>query len=534
MYKVIDLFAGAGGMSCGFLQTKKFEIVAATEFNEKIQITYMKNHPKTDMYKDVRTNDYADFIKKYGEIDVVIGGPPCQGFSNANRQKNHLISSNNELVKEFVRAINELKPKSFVMENVKMLASDKHRFFCTNADITTIKELGIWTEEIVFSIDVPIIFVDEIKEILIHKKSINQYLLTKKIYDPLRILANAIHDNDLYEDRSFKKKREINLALSQLESWIIELSDTIISKVIVETVDLLVRYFENDKNEFQNALMRFDEIQKLMTKLNEIRIYNIFVKGYHFEKSVLKIKVESYKVVEFLAESLKHEYDVDYNILNAKDYGAPQSRERFIMVGIRKSLGKQRKVELPKGKVEEKFSVYDAIYDLESIVPSIHLADDGKKERVISKYKNSLLEKLCDSEFVNNHIITDSTEIAKNRFKALKQGQNFHNLEDDQKNTYSEPHRTQNSIYMRLEYNKPSGTVTNVRKSMWIHPVLDRALSVREAARLQTFPDSYTFFGTKDSMYQQVGNAVPPVLGKCIAVEISKFLNDNRIHRGES
>lgn len=70
---------------------------------------------------------------------------------------------------------------------------------------------------------------------------------------------------------------------------------------------------------------------------------------------------------------------------------------------------------------------------------------------------------------------------------------------------------------------KPSDTVVNVRKSMWIHPVFNRAVSAREAARLQSFPDDYIFYGTKDSVYQQIGNAVPPVLGRAVAEEVLKL-----------
>ena len=76
-----------------------------------------------------------------------------------------------------------------------------------------------------------------------------------------------------------------------------------------------------------------------------------------------------------------------------------------------------------------------------------------------------------------------------------------------------------------MEDDKPSGTVVNVRKSMWIHPTENRAVSVREAARLQTFPDSFSFSGPKDSQYQQVGNAVPPMLSKAIAEQILKYID---------
>lgn len=134
MYKVVDLFAGAGGLSLGFMQTKKYDIKVAFENNPAMQKTYKKNHMGVDVRDDVCLADYDDIQKKYGKIDVVIGGPPCQGFSNANRQKNHAISQNNMLVKQYIRAIRELSPKAFVMENVSMLRSDVHRFYLDEAD----------------------------------------------------------------------------------------------------------------------------------------------------------------------------------------------------------------------------------------------------------------------------------------------------------------------------------------------------------------------------------------------------------------
>ena len=83
------------------------------------------------------------------------------------------------------------------------------------------------------------------------------------------------------------------------------------------------------------------------------------------------------------------------------------------------------------------------------------------------------------------------------------------------------------TIYLKLKYDEPSGTVVNVRKSMWVHPAISRALSVREAARLQTFPDSFVFMGTKDSQYQQVGIAVPPILARAIAETVLKYLDSH-------
>ena len=135
IYNVIDLFAGAGGLSLGFKQTGQVKIVAAAENNLNARKTYKRNFKLARLYSDVRTIDYAELQDTVGPVDIVIGGPPCQGFSNANRQHTTVISMNNRLVKEYVRAICELNPKAFVMENVAMLRSQVHRFFLEEQDL---------------------------------------------------------------------------------------------------------------------------------------------------------------------------------------------------------------------------------------------------------------------------------------------------------------------------------------------------------------------------------------------------------------
>lgn len=137
MLKTIDLFAGAGGLSYGFESTGEFLIVAAAENNKNARKTYIENHKGRNdirMITDVRGYDFSALASEFDGIDVVIGGPPCQGFSNANRQKNHIISMNNSLVKEYFRAIREIRPKAFVMENVSMLSSETHRFYDSTKD----------------------------------------------------------------------------------------------------------------------------------------------------------------------------------------------------------------------------------------------------------------------------------------------------------------------------------------------------------------------------------------------------------------
>ncbi|MBE2914149.1 DNA (cytosine-5-)-methyltransferase [Anoxybacillus flavithermus] len=121
-----DLFCGAGGMSLGFKQ-EGFKIVLANDIEKCCIDTYIHNHPevpKENVILDDIQNliSYVEDILKGQEIDIVIGGPPCQGFSNANRQR--LIDDpRNKLYKYYVEFVNKVKPKFFVMENVRGMYS---------------------------------------------------------------------------------------------------------------------------------------------------------------------------------------------------------------------------------------------------------------------------------------------------------------------------------------------------------------------------------------------------------------------------
>ena len=119
---VVDLFAGAGGMSEGFVQAG-FNIIGANEIIKSCADTYQFNHKETKIFiGDVRKILVEQFQKECridgNKVDIIIGGPPCQGFSNANRQR-FIDDPRNELYKYFVKFVKELKPSFFVMENVR-------------------------------------------------------------------------------------------------------------------------------------------------------------------------------------------------------------------------------------------------------------------------------------------------------------------------------------------------------------------------------------------------------------------------------
>ena len=530
MYKVVDLFAGAGGLSLGFMQTQKYDIKVAFENSPYMQDTYRLNHPGVEVQGDVCAADYDAIKKKYGEIDVVIGGPPCQGFSNANRQKNHAISQNNMLVKQYIRAILELKPKAFVMENVSMLKSDVHRFYMEESDIETVKKCGVPVKSTpLHLLDAEYVF-DGALDIVKDQQKIQQYLWPEQHYFELNVIYKAAKNLDKMKSALAKHKKKLCAAAADYAK---SSDNNHISRVSADAFQAVLNYYSGvlDASALKSKIEPAIMIQRMLSKAQEIYENHIVVDAYSVEDGIAAV-IRSFAVYDYLEKVLQapeNDYVLDKGVLGAADYGAPQKRMRFVVIGIKRSISP--KVALPKGRfdADEYRTVRDAISDLEDVTPVFDLEDDKNGIRIERKENlNELASALRNAEVLRNHIVTKTTDIAMERFRALKQGQNFHALDESLKmNTYTDAARTQNTIYLRLNYDEPSGTVVNVRKSMWIHPTLDRAISVREAARLQTFPDSFVFCGSKDKQYQQVGNAVPPIMAKSIAKKLAKILKDN-------
>lgn len=131
-YKVIDLFAGCGGFSVGFEQAG-FDIIKAVEFDSQIARTYRHNHSDTVLYVDDIANIDTDEYFTRGESDVIIGGPPCQGFSMAGariRNNAFLDDPRNYLFKHYVNVVKIVRPKIFILENVKgILTMQKGEIF---------------------------------------------------------------------------------------------------------------------------------------------------------------------------------------------------------------------------------------------------------------------------------------------------------------------------------------------------------------------------------------------------------------------
>ncbi|KKD55229.1 DNA cytosine methyltransferase [Paenibacillus polymyxa] len=526
MYKMLDLFAGAGGMSLGFAQTDRYNIAVAVEKNDNAKATYERNHENTVVLSDILDiTDYEGFKREYGEFDVVVGGPPCQGFSNANRQRNHIISQNNSLVKKYVEVILNLRPKAFVMENVRMLKSDIHRFYCTHNDGIEFEHLGITTrDETICLLDAECPVAD-IDEYLFDSAILNELILPDKVFYAMRILYKNSKKLET-RDKALSKGRQCIKNISKLPK-----KPQGISRQYIEfeqaSLNTFIKYAGEEIafEEAEHEMLDYLNVQRLMRHAKELVDNNIAIYNLRKDQRGVHVVTSSYSVIDYIGKRLGKLYFIDDGVLNAAWFGVPQLRERYISIGLRKDLNLQPKLPERVYKEKEYPTVYDAIQDLEQITPVFNIEDDPiplNNEFQVT----GLTRQLRNASVLSNHIVTETRETAKKRFEALGQGQNFHDLDRSLiENTYTRPERTQNSIYLRLVYGKPSGTVTNVRKSMWIHPTISRAISIREAARLQSFPDDYVFIGSKDSQYQQVGNAVPPIMARAIATKLAEMLD---------
>lgn len=150
MLKVIDIFSGCGGLSLGFEQTGQFEVVCAVDIWDTALKTLKLNHPNTKTIcrpiQELTDEEILAIKNQFGEIEVIVGGPPCQGFSLAGKRSE--LDPRNQLWQEFVRFIKIVEPNWFVFENVFGLLSMKDEKGQKISDliINSFKEIGYFVE----------------------------------------------------------------------------------------------------------------------------------------------------------------------------------------------------------------------------------------------------------------------------------------------------------------------------------------------------------------------------------------------------
>lgn len=349
MFRILDLFCGAGGFSLGFDKNPHFKTLLALDFEPAAIETFKQNFKDAKAIcgdiTDKNTKEQIINLARELKINMIIGGPPCQGFSLKGKNLG-LNDPRNFLFLEYLELVKELQPELFVIENVKNLLSSANGYF-KNEIIARIKKLG---------------------------------------------------------------------------------------------------------------------------------------------------------------------YQVNCDILNAKDYGVPQNRQRAFFLASKNKI-----LEFPK-KFYSFVSVKDAISDLAYL--------ESGEGQITSEYKNapqSQYQKMLRGEFLQYHKASNHSKIALEKLKMIP-------CESGKEHLPKELHGKQKfeTTWGRLKWNEPSPTIdtrfdtpSNGTNS---HPFLNRAITPREAARIQSFDDNFIFCGSKTQVCKQIGNAVPPLLAKALADEIANEL----------
>lgn len=227
-------------------------------------------------------------------------------------------------------------------------------------------------------------------------------------------------------------------------------------------------------------------------------------------------------------------YDIDYHELNAYDFGVLQSRKRVIIVGWLKGSG----YEYPKFDViHNKAEVWDLLKDLPSLTPGQEAQEHTVKDmRKVKKYvkenKLRLKEDILTAHVARPHTAQD-IEIYKRVINLWFENNRHERLKYDDLPENLKTHRNRTSFVDRfkivegdMEYCHTILAHLSKDGHYFIHPDIDqhRSITVREAARLQSFPDNYYFEGPRTAQFVQVGNAVPPMMAKQIAEKIKEQL----------
>lgn len=202
-------------------------------------------------------------------------------------------------------------------------------------------------------------------------------------------------------------------------------------------------------------------------------------------------------------------YKVVYQVLTASNYGTPQNRKRAVFVGFKNGF----EFKFPERTVEKLITSSEALSDL----PENSL-EDGTSYLVAPNCDYQKLMR-CNSNKVYNHQITEHSERTKEIIALVPDGGNYKNLPEDLQQT-----RKVHIAWTRLNSQKPSFTIDTGHRHHF-HYKWNRIPTVRESARIQSFPDDFIFLGTKTSQYKQVGNAVPPLMAEAIAKTIKESLN---------
>lgn len=203
-------------------------------------------------------------------------------------------------------------------------------------------------------------------------------------------------------------------------------------------------------------------------------------------------------------------YDVQYKILCASDYGVPQSRKRVVFVGTRENV----KFEYPQ-KHDSVVTCEMALSDLPPLIDVLGEEISDYETKPMNTYQALMRSK---SKVLYNHVAASHSEKVKKIIALVPDGGNYKSLPEEYRNS-----RNFHVAWTRFASKKPAPTIDTGHRHHF-HYKYDRVPTVRECARLQSFPDDFIFAGNKTQQFRQVGNAVPPLMAQAIAGQVKKML----------
>lgn len=243
-------------------------------------------------------------------------------------------------------------------------------------------------------------------------------------------------------------------------------------------------------------------------------------KAFVFENVTGILSMDSGRLFKNIQKEFRElGYELKYKVLNAVDYGVPQQRERVILVGF---LNKND-YEYPYATHGEGLKPYVSLKEAIGDLPILKSGET--KNEYFSDIDNDFLNfvRKGGKTILTEHSAPKNGEHLIKIMQTLKDGQGKNDLPEDIR-----PKSGYGNTYAKLWWNKPSTTITRnfacPSSSRCIHPRDSRAMSIREGARLQSFPDDYKFYGASGTKRLEIGNAVPPLLSMAIAKKMLEAL----------
>lgn len=609
----VDLFAGAGGISEGFLQAytqdKYFKFVLASDINSNCELTHRirYNHQlgldTKFITEDIMSENFLQKLLeavKNEDIDVVTGGPSCQSFSLGGRRKKY--DKRDNLFIHYLKVIKALRPKYFVMENVAgILTKDRGKF--KDAVMNEIRS-------IIDDKEVPHMM-NYLRDMLIRTKSefvrncylakINMELADEQSENKFRDEYFSLIDTQyksltkLIEYQKSKSDKNVNtirhgLALLKrakeremiVNAIIQEKTEACIDNdMFVAPLNEFISFLDDDSiiekiSESFGNIEDFEEYQEQVSNLVEmIRLYSLTLDECFASLREYALNDNTEETYNQLLTNIRL-YNIDAPIVvNASNYGVPQSRERVLFIGCRKDQQPIQDIPATVAR-ENNVSIYEAISDLDFIGNGEEITE-YKQAATIAAYEHLKRPRNTEGELdENGQLYSDWSRQGRLNHRFTFNKSPFYaknNADLDAGNIIEDytlfNHQTSrqsfdvierlNTIVQYGEYNeeckrelRERGLMSNKRNYTvlnpagvsptvvtmpddFIHYSAHRCMTVREMARLQSFDDNFIFQGKRTTggemrkseipQYTLVGNAVPPLMARAIGNVLLDAIN---------